>query len=411
MSTEGYYTGVVTHKTYERKDFPMKGAKYGKKLKKGKEVRISHAVKGQFHWGTDVWYVLDNERFASAGAIEASSRIDFFKKEILVTADDVGISKQIDAGAKLALRKGWINSIAVFVNRDAFEEDDSCKIDPELENFCQFLHTNSRDGEDQSLFETTHIGLHFTILSGKPVSAMGEVSPLLVGNRFKKFNGEIDGVDIDEAFVEAFKCEFEKQLKRFRLHFNKKPDHLTSHYDVHTFKPGLFEFFHKRSKDLGIPIRSHVFIPKHKRVLYDLFGVTDVDIMSIGRMSDWLDDHESKVFKGHNDSTHIGHYGPPTGIAVHFPNWLVKRKNNYIDKIVSDFLKSKETKTELMIHLVKPDEEDESLLDFRRREEAYIRDYRGVSIHYFAGRKAELESLERYGKWENKSFIKLLERS
>jgi hypothetical protein len=172
--------GTVTQLVNVRLDKPTVRAKRAPALPVGTVVEISHAIRGEMYKEVDIWYVMTNQTFVWSGAINASSDVPFIEKKLIVTADDIGVVDDIDMGAKVALRYGRINSIAVFVNRPNDTNGDY------LKGWYDFLRSYERVGDNRKLYDTTHVGLHFTITSGEPVST-GDVGNLLNGKSFRKY--------------------------------------------------------------------------------------------------------------------------------------------------------------------------------------------------------------------------------
>ncbi|WBL41206.1 ChbG/HpnK family deacetylase [Algoriphagus halophytocola] len=371
-----------------------------KVLRKNTEVVISHAVKGERYMDSDIWYVLENNCFVWSGAISTSRDIPLIEKSIIVTADDIGVVEEIDIGAKLALYHGYINSLAVFVNRPNDPEGEY------LKGFADSLKKHKRRGSSISLYQSSHIGLHFTITSGKPVADVSEVRSLVDSDgffrRFHKFNIDYE----DSNLIEQIKIEFDAQYERFKRVFGREPDHLTSHHDVHTFNKPLFYYFHKWSLMRGIPIRTHKFLPSSKRFLYDLLAVSplQLDLPSIDSMNVW-ENEIRKEGSGAPDHTFVGHYGPVPLFGILCYRWAVKRKHRRLRKWMKEFLTTKDSKGEILIHLMKSKYKDQR--DFKRAYAYLEAEYPGVEIKYFDGRVAEYKSLEEYQPWDSLNSFNL----
>ena len=392
------YKGIVKLHVNLRLYWPSVNAEVAKVLKPNSEIEISHAVVGEQYLDSDIWYVLTNHSFVWSKAVYTTSDVPIIDKEILVTADDIGIVDQIDVGAQIALHDGWINSIAVLVNRPGDPKEEY------LKNFAETLKSHNRNGCSRSLFETTHIGLHFTITSGRPISNFTTVR-LLVDNEgkflnFRKFDRNFE----KEDYVNQVKTEFLAQYEKFKRVFGREPDHLTSHHDVLTFNNPLFTFMHNWSREKGIPLRNHRFLPSSKRFWYDTIALTKVDLPSIKTMNSWEEDFDKTSF--HNpDHTVVEHYGPipPFGITCY--ESAKRKKQEKLIKWMSDFLVSTDTRREVVIHLIKSDLRDQR--DYIKYFDPLRTSYPGIEIKYFDGRAAEYLSINEKRPWTTHPNIDL----
>lgn len=380
---------------------PSVNAPKSKVLAPGSEVEISHAIVGEDYLDSNIWYVLTNNSFVWSKSIYTTSEVPLIEKKIIVTADDIGIVDEIDVGAQMALREGWINSIAVLVNRPN-DHDDSY-----LTSFRQALMKYPDGDPEHSLYKTTHIGLHFTITSGEPVSDFTKVSLLIDKDRkfldFRKFNRNFEKPD----YVEQVKAEFLAQYEKFKRIFKREPDHLTSHHDVLTFNHPLFSFMQKWSRDKGIPLRNHRFLPRSKRFWYDTLALMNVDLPSINKMNSWESSFGPFTAEG-SQHTIVDHYGPipPFGITCY--EEVVSKKQNSLDNWMRDFLISKDSRREIVIHLIKSGFRSQP--DFVNAYKSLKDSYPGIEIKYFDGRVAEYLSLQRNCFWNSDPWLDLLAR-
>ncbi|MEQ9375261.1 MAG: ChbG/HpnK family deacetylase [Imperialibacter sp.] len=388
--------GTVTQLVNVRLDKPTVRAKRAPALPIGTVVEISHAIRGEMYKEVDIWYVMTNQTFVWSGAINASSDVPFIEKKLIVTADDIGVVDDIDMGAKVALRYGRINSIAVFVNRPNDTNGDY------LKGWYDFLRSYERVGDSRKLYETTHVGLHFTITSGEPVSNPQGVGNLLNGKYFRKYT-DFDTDYEREAFVDQIKAELDAQYEKFKAVFKRKPDHLTSHHDILTFNKPLFRHMQEWSQKNEVPLRTHKFLPSAKRFWYDTLVITDIDLPSIDKMNQWEEEFGSKVEGAQH--TIVDHYGPLPPFAV--INYLsqVKKKQGKLEEWLFDFLVSKDHTREIVIHLLKTT---------LRRQRDLVRSYKdveasypGVNIKHFDGRVAEYLSLQKGSPWKSDPSLSL----
>jgi predicted glycoside hydrolase/deacetylase ChbG (UPF0249 family) len=395
------YSGITTLHVNLRRERPSVNAPVFKTLAPNKEVSISHAIKGEPYLDSDIWYVLSNQTFVWSKAISTTSEVPLIDKKLLVTADDIGIVDEIDVGALIALREGWINSIAVLVNRP--DDDESSY----LRSFCQKLK-DYKAASGRSLYDTTHIGLHFTITSGSPLSDPSAVKRLIDGSNkfldYRKFNRDFESPE----YVMQVKTEFFAQYERFKEVFGRAPDHLTSHHDVLTFNHPLFEFVQEWSREKRIPVRNHRYLPHSKRFWYDTLALLHVNIPSIRMMSEWEErfgPYETDV----SERTIVDHYGPipPFGITCY--DTIVEKKRSTLTAWMKEFLLSKDRQREIVIHLIKSGLRSQP--DFVKHYKALRSHYPGIEIKYFDGRVAEYLSLQRSCLWNNNPCLGLLHRN
>ncbi|MEN2282090.1 ChbG/HpnK family deacetylase [Algoriphagus sp. SE2] len=375
------FKGLVSKLINTRLDYPSINAKKGISLTPNSEIEISHAIKGEMYRTSDIWYVLTNKTFVWSEAIHIGEDIPLISKKLLLTADDIGIVKEIDLGAKIALKEGWINSVAILVNGES---------EANLIDFAKFLNTTIGVNTNLPLFETTHVGLHFTMTSGKPVSKAKDIALLLdKKGRFSKFT-DIDKTYESDQCISQIKMEFQAQYDKFKRIFGREPDHLTSHHDVLTFNFPLFKFMHEWSNEKNIPIRSHRFLPSGKRFWYDTLVIRKLDLPSISRMDDWKKEYGTKAYGP--EHTFVAHYGPiPPFAVVDYPS-EVKKKNKKLKKGISDFLVSRDPVREIVIHLIKSDFRAQR--DLIVQHKTLLDSYSGIDIKYFDGRVAEYLSIK-----------------
>jgi predicted glycoside hydrolase/deacetylase ChbG (UPF0249 family) len=394
------YPGITTLPVNLRRDRPEVNSPIFKTLNPNTEVEISHAIVGEQYLDSNIWYVLRNQAFVWSKAITTTSEVPFVKKELLVTADDIGIVDEIDVGALIALREGWINSIAVLVNRP--NDPDSSY----LKAFCQKLK-NHQVNPQQSLYDNTHIGLHFTITSGGPISSHEAVGSLVDGDNkfldFRKFNRNFE----KEDYVAQVKTEFFAQYQLFKEIFEREPDHLTSHHDVLTFNRHLFEFVQAWSREHRIPLRNHRYLPGSKRFWYDTLALMNVDLPSIEKMNDWEERQGPFDFDG-SQRTIVDHYGPIPPFGINCYDTIIANKQLALDKWMRDFLVSTDKRREIVIHLMKSGLRSQS--DFVRQYRWLRSSYPGIEIKYFDGRVAEYLSLQKRCHWNSDRCLGLLPR-
>lgn len=396
------YKGIVRIHVNVRLDNPSVNAPKSKVLLPGSEIEISHAIVGEHYMDSNIWYVLSNHSFVWSKSIYTTSEVPMIDKKVIVTADDIGIIDEIDVGAKIALREGWINSIAVLVNRPN-DQDESY-----LKNFCQELMDYPKGDAANSLYKTTHIGLHFTITSGKPLSDWSRIWLLVDGENkfldFRKFNRNFEQPD----YVEQVKTEFLAQYEKFKRVFGREPDHLTSHHDVLTFNHPLFSFMQNWSREKGIPLRNHRFLPSAKRFWYDTIALMNVNLPSLNKMNNWESGFGPFTAEG-CQHTIVDHYGPIPPFGITSYEEVVAKKQNSLASWMKDFLISKDSQREIVIHLIKSGLRSQT--DFVKSYKSMKNSYPGIEIKYFDGRVAEYLSLQRNCFWNCDPWLTLRTRS
>ncbi|WP_339864702.1 ChbG/HpnK family deacetylase [uncultured Algoriphagus sp.] len=395
------YKGIASLYVNVRLERPSVNAPKSRVLSPGTEVEISHAIVGEDYLDSNIWYVLTNHSFIWSKSIYTTSEVPLIPKKVIVTADDIGIVDEIDAGAKLALKQGWINSIAVLVNRP----DD--KGESYLKGFCEELKNYPVGDPENSLFNTTHIGLHFTITSGSPVSDWSRIW-LLVDDEhkfldFRKFDKNFE----EPKYIDQIKLEFFAQYEKFKRAFGREPDHLTSHHDVLTFNNPLFSFMQNWSREKGIPLRNHRFLPESKRFWYDTLVLRSVDLPSITKMNTWESSFGPFTKEG-AQHTIVDHYGPIPPFGITSYEEVVYKKQRSLDGWMKDFLISRDTRREVVIHLMKSGFKVQS--DFVKAYKPLKKSYPGIEIKYFDGRVAEYLSLQKNCFWNNEPCLGLHER-
>ncbi|REG94459.1 ChbG/HpnK family deacetylase [Algoriphagus antarcticus] len=396
------FKGIVSQFVNVRLERPSVNAPKSKVLAPGSEVEISHAIVGEEYLDSSIWYVLSNHSFVWSKSIYTTSEVPLIEKKIIVTADDIGIVEEIDVGAKIALREGWINSIAVLVNRPDDHNDSY------LSDFCQSLMDFPKEDPEHSLYKTTHIGLHFTITSGEPISEPKEVQLLIDSEKkfldFRKFNRNFEKPD----YVEQVKTEFLAQYEKFKRVFGREPDHLTSHHDVLTFNHPLFSFMQNWSREKSIPLRNHRFLPRSKRFWYDTLALMNVNLPSINKMNNW-ESSFGPFTSECSQHTIVDHYGPIPPFGITSYEEIVSKKQKSLDNWMKDFLISKDSQREIVIHLIKSGFRSQS--DFVGAYKSLRNSYPGIEIKYFDGRVAEYLSLQKNCFWNSDPWLALHVRS
>jgi predicted glycoside hydrolase/deacetylase ChbG (UPF0249 family) len=153
---------------------------------------------------------------------------------LVVNADDLGVSKGATLGIVKAHREGIVTSASLAVTTPFYQHAvESCvRTCPEL-----------------------GIGLHFTLTSGKPVSAAERVRLLIDKNGFFRwrFTSLFGAVSMQKnaALLSQIEVELEAQLAKL-LASGIKPDHIDGERHVHLI-PGIFEKVVSAARKHGVP--------------------------------------------------------------------------------------------------------------------------------------------------------------
>lgn len=148
---------------------------------------------------------------------------------LIVTADDLGLCPEVDAGILEAVRAGVVTAAAVLVNP------------PHVPDLAPFLAA------------ATSLGLHLNLSLGKPVCPAAEVFSLVGPDG--TFAGGEPGL-AHEWKPEDLRRELAAQVEAFRRLAGRDPAHLTSHKHVAERDSRLFELFLDQAVVLGCPVRT-----------------------------------------------------------------------------------------------------------------------------------------------------------
>ncbi len=152
---------------------------------------------------------------------------------LIVTADDFGVSKQINDGIIEAVKNGFVNTIAAMIT---FENA--------IKSIKKFHRKNRKVG----------IGLHISITSGKPVTPLHKVKSLINKKGIFKNIDELLA-DISKINLLEVKTEIENQIKLL-IDKNIKIDNLSSQHNIlNTYTP-FFKIMANIAKKYNIPMRS-----------------------------------------------------------------------------------------------------------------------------------------------------------
>lgn len=141
-----------------------------------------------------------------------------YKKKIVVTADDFGLSEGINQGIEQAFKEGIVSCASLSANGNAFEG--ALKIAKNC---------------------TIDIGVHFTFLEEKPILSADNVGSIIDENRrfFSSLPRFIRRLYLNKKTILNIEKEAKAQIEKI-LDAGIKPSFFNSHQHVHML-PGLFE--------------------------------------------------------------------------------------------------------------------------------------------------------------------------
>jgi chitin disaccharide deacetylase len=153
------------------------------------------------------------------------------KPQLIVTADDVGLHRGMNAGAVEAHRRGIVTACSVVANGAAFEDAVSRLRE------CPDLDT----------------GLHLTLVEERPVEPAAAVPSLVGANgRFpKSFRGFVARYAVGRIHLRDVERELAAQIEK-ALAAGLRPVHLNGHQHLHVL-PAVFEAVLRLAELYGIP--------------------------------------------------------------------------------------------------------------------------------------------------------------
>ena len=162
------------------------------------------------------------------------------KKQVIINADDFGLSGPVNEGIIQAHKAGMLKSVSLLTNSKGLKDA--------LEKYS--------DNPDLGL------GLHLTLVFGKPVSPPEKVSSLLFKNdEFAiGFDNFVPKYLLGQIKLDEIEYEWERQRDAVS---DIKIDHIDSHQHLHLL-PGLFDLTIKLAKKWKV---------KYVRVPYENFEI------------------------------------------------------------------------------------------------------------------------------------------
>jgi chitin disaccharide deacetylase len=156
-------------------------------------------------------------------------------KEIIINADDLGLTSGVTRGIIEAYLKGIVTSTSAQMNSPYSAES---------------LAEVWQHAPDLG------VGVHMVLTRGKPLLPADEVSTLVddQGNfyKFQQFASRITELNLNEVCA-----EWRAQIEAF-IAKGRRPDHLDSHHHSSYASLGLFEVMLELAREYNVPIRCPV---------------------------------------------------------------------------------------------------------------------------------------------------------
>lgn len=132
--------------------------------------------------------------------------------ELVVNADDLGISPTVNAAIVRAFELGIIDRATAIANSPFFADA------------CRLVHANGIENR---------IGIHFNITEGMPMSPQMAQTPLFCSNDGRLRFRRNTRIFLSRSQMRAVAAECEEQISTFHRQ-GLRPNHLDSHHHVHT---------------------------------------------------------------------------------------------------------------------------------------------------------------------------------
>lgn len=151
-------------------------------------------------------------------------------KQLIVTADDLGLSFGVVTGIVEAHRRGIVTAASAMVQAPAWDQAvAAAKQTPRLA-----------------------VGLHFVLTAGRPVgdgTGLGEI--ITDDGRFRRLTDDKHASVTEDGVAR----ELEAQLRMFRNEIGQTPTHIDSHHHVHAV-PQVLGAVLDVARDGGFPVRA-----------------------------------------------------------------------------------------------------------------------------------------------------------
>ncbi len=157
------------------------------------------------------------------------------ERSLIITADDFGVSENINQGIRLAAELGCISAISALINFSGSIEalEDISRQNPQI-----------------------GIGVHLNINTGRPVSDP-QLVPTLVNSDGEFYSIEEFVLRLPKISLDEVRIEMHAQVDLL-VSRGIKLDHLSSHFGVFSIYTPFFEMRNQLAEEYGVPVRSPV---------------------------------------------------------------------------------------------------------------------------------------------------------
>jgi predicted glycoside hydrolase/deacetylase ChbG (UPF0249 family) len=153
-------------------------------------------------------------------------------KNLIINADDLGLSRGVTRGIIDAHLKGVVTSTSALMNSPIISES---------------LAVVNQESPDLG------VGVHLVLTWGKPLLPPGDIPTLVDGQgnfyRFHQLSSQISLFNLNEV-----RAEWQEQIESF-IASGRQPDHLDSHHHSSYSSQGLFTVMAELAQEYNLPIR------------------------------------------------------------------------------------------------------------------------------------------------------------
>lgn len=200
-------------------------------------------------------------------------------KQLIVTADDFGLTTGVVAGIVEAHEQGIVTATSVMVNAPAAEE--------------AFAWAREH--------ESLAVGLHFVLTFGRPVGPSWPLGDLLdEDGSFRRLEAGVH----ENATPGRVGAELRAQLELFESRIGRPPTHIDGHHHVHAV-PGILGAVVEAAKRYRVPVRapderSHarlhaIGVPTPDNFVDTFYGADNVGVAELLAILDELPDGTSEL--------------------------------------------------------------------------------------------------------------------
>lgn len=329
------------------------------------------------------------------------------QSQIILTTDDYGVNDSINEGIINLVRWRVINSVEVLTNYGTGGSKS-------LESTIKLLEETKDFNSDLEL------GVHLTVVSGKPITNSSGLDPILCKGHFlsvRNINSRADGVAVYEELTAQVNV-----LKSNPLVWSKVT-HITNHYDALWFYPEYTEAYIRVANDFNLPIRSPQIEPQiNEKTYFGFRNLVDWDGKNKGKDAQLIRDTyklrergffakgELNFYSTHYlDSSHYSLFRTLLDSNPYKPESYFEVRKEALKKIYQRVRLHHDTTgepiiAEVLFHVRTGgiNESKKKLSHTRRKElgidsfdEYDLEDYNGISTRYFDGRYIEYMNLAR----------------